>query len=116
MIVMAHKTKNIKNRYLHWEMMRETCQSFGAVLWDITNNDVPNGKIVSLRHDHGIPVSEYIWPKNNNIILMVGCDDSNQNDYLGFGEAIKIPTPVDYFLWSVVALGIVLYDYESKKN
>jgi len=115
MDVYAHKTTLEKNQWLHWEMMRETCQTFGAELHQVGDGAIDPSRLVILDHKNGQPLHGFEWPESP--VIWVGCDDDNKTDADGLGGLrVKIETPEPYFLWSVVAVGIALYDYAAKRN
>lgn len=108
MDVIAAKIKNPKNRELHWDFIRETCISFGVDLYEKDQVILPQPKntIVTLSHETGIALPDFDFNGINTIL--VGCDDSS-NDWMTGFRSVRVPTPVNYFLWSGVALGIALY-------
>lgn len=109
MEVIAHKIKNPKHKELHWDFIEETCRSFNATIHNKESIKLPEPKsnIIALRHDKGAALSELDLTQVDTIL--VGCDDSKNDDWLEPYQAVRIVTPNSYFLWSAVALGIALY-------
>jgi len=118
MIVVAQKIINPDHSIVHWDLMTETCRSFESTLINKDNHKQSHLKniIVALRHDKGAYLEDI--DTTNIGTVLVGCDDSDNNDWLDAGVAVRIRTPVDYYLWSGVALGIFLHHLHisSQKN
>ena len=109
MQVIASKIQNKKLSVLHWDFIEETCRSFNAICKDKDKIvlPMPNKTIIALSHLAELTIED-IDLTNINIIL-VGCDDSGNDDWMEGYSQVKIATPNPYFLWSGVALGVVLY-------
>jgi len=116
MEVIAHKIKNPKHSQLHWDFIEETCRSFNANLNETQSKKLPdpNSNIIALRHDKGILLDGLDFSEIDTIL--VGCDDSGNDDWMEEYQAVRIPTPNNYFLWSGVALGIVLYKFSQNNE
>lgn len=91
---------------LHRDFLVETCRSFNVDLFD-KNKKYPEGNIIALRHDKGEHLHEVELGDIDTVLI--GCDDSGEDGWMEEYRSIKIATPVNYFLWSGVALGIFLY-------
>lgn len=88
------------------DQIRETCKSFGAVVVDRDPN--PGETVVYLSAEGGDDLG--VVDLTGDIYLMVGCDDDQRkDDPPPVALSVKIKTPVDYYLWSPVALGILLF-------
>ena len=107
MEVIAHKIKNQEHSKLHWDFIEETCRSFNAQVRDPAKLPNPGTNIIALRHDKGISLNNFDLSTVDTIL--VGCDDSGNDDWLDPYQSVNIPTQNPYYLWSGVALGIVLY-------
>lgn len=117
MIVIAHKINKEKNRRLHWDFMRETCKSFDATLLSKDDVTLPDSgiNVVALMHDRGMLLDEISSDQLIKIdTVLIGCDDNHNNWMIPY-RAVRIQTPVDYDLWSGVALGVFLYQYNLEK-
>jgi len=114
MEVIAHKMTNPKHSKLHWDFIEETCRSFNATLSEKESKKLPepNSNIIALRHDKGVILDSLDFSGIDTIL--VGCDDSGNDDWMEQYQAVRIPTPNQYFLWSGVALGIVLYAFTQE--
>lgn len=116
MIVISPKMDNKKHRDLHWDFLDETCRSFGATLHNIDKlAQIPKDNIiVALRHDKGALLGCLDLPSPD--IVLVGCDDNTQDDWMNGHIDVQIETPKTYYLWSGVALGIFLYEINRIQN
>lgn len=116
MEVIAHRIINEKHKKLHWDFLEETCKSFDTKLLDKDKTEIHSEKqkIIALRHDKGIPLNDFDFTNINTILI--GCDDHKNDEWTNDYQAVRIETPVDYFLWSGVALGIFLYQYNLEKT
>lgn len=114
MEVIAHKISSPKHSELHWDFIEETCRSFNATLNDKESIKLPEQKsnIIALRHDKGASICELDLSGIDTIL--VGCDDSGNDNWLEPYRAVRIVTPNSYFLWSAVALGIALYRFNQQ--
>lgn len=114
MEVIAHKIINEKHKKIHWDFLKETCKSFAVTLIDKEDKKSPrpDKNIIALRHNTGIPLSSINLAEINTILL--GGDDSGSDTWMEDYQAVRIETPVNYFLWSGVALGIFLYTHSMK--
>ena len=107
MLVVYSPPKNKKLLALHGDLMAETCKSFGAAV-----AGKPTGNVVVLSREGEFELSEYPGLKEVDCVV-VGCDDDFESDDLREFVSIRIETPVNYFLWSGVALGIFLHEYHK---
>ena len=105
MRVVFKKPKNEDLIEIHNDLIVETCRSFGTTI-----ADKPKGNTVILSKGGGVDLSSYSISKLVQIeCIMIGCDDNFEPDEIQGLDSIRIETPVDYFLWSGVALGIFLH-------
>lgn len=116
MKVIAHRINEPKHNGLHWDFMKETCKSFNVPLEDKAQIILPkvSQKVVCLRHDRGACLNEYDFAYISSIL--VGCDDSGDDNWMDGYDSVRIHTPSNYFLWSGVALGITLYHIHNSTN
>lgn len=115
MDVIAHQIINEKHVKLHWDFMEETCRTFGAKLLDKNKTSIHLEKnIVALRHNKGTPLKDFDFTNINTILI--GCDDDKDDSWMDDYQSVRIETPVDYYLWSGVALGIVLYEIYNRQS
>lgn len=115
MKIIAERIQNRMYRELHWDFIRETALSFNATLFESNNGGLmsPQKGVVALRHDKGVSIESFDLSQVHT--LLVGSDDSGEDEWMEGYKSIRIPTPNNHFLWSGVALGIFLYEH-SKLN
>lgn len=103
-IVFAYPPKNAEIVSIHRDLIQETCDSFGVKL----TREIPKGTLVYISQNGGTRLQDAILP--DDAILIIGCDDNQSVDIIPKeAMSIRVDTPSDYFLWSGVALGIVLH-------
>ena len=110
MKVVFKEPKNKSLIKIHNDLMVETCKSFGVNI-----AETPQGNTVILSEEGEFELCDY--PDLEGIdCVIVGCDDDFESDNTQGFDSVRIETPVDYFLWSGVALGIFLYEYRKSQR
>jgi len=109
MVVLSARICKDKYKQLHWDFIEETCRSFNAKVLskDDIELPIPNIGVIALNHATGDYMQDLDLSEVHTVL--VGCDDDRDDDWMAPYRQVRISSPVNYYLWSGVALGIFLH-------